>query len=67
MTATIRESATSFALIHIHPSGDPTPSQKGFEVTNQRNQTGKVIGIYIVDHIIIRINEFFSFADEGLL
>jgi DNA repair protein RadC len=26
MTLAIRESATLFALIHNHPSGDPTPS-----------------------------------------
>jgi len=67
MIPAIRESAASFALIHNHPSGDPTPSQKDFEITHRLNQTGKIIGIHMVDHIIIGGNEFFSFADEGLL
>ena len=67
MTSNIRESATSFALIHNHPSGKPTPSPKYFEVTDRLNQTKKIIGIDIVDHIIIGVNGFFSFADEGLL
>jgi len=67
MIPAIRESAASFALIHNHPSGDPTPSQKDFEITHRLNQTGKIIGIHMVDHIIIGGNGFFSFADEGLL
>jgi DNA repair protein RadC len=67
MNPTIRESTTSFALIHNHPNGDPIPSQKYFTITHRLNQAGKIIGIHIVDHIIIGIIEFLSFADEGLL
>ena len=67
MIPTIRESAASFALIHNHPSGDPTPSQQDFEITHRLNKTGKIVGIHMVDHIIIGGNGFFSFADEGLL
>jgi DNA repair protein RadC len=67
MIPAIRESAASFALIHNHPSGDPTPSQQDFEITHRLNKTGKIVGIHMVDHIIIGGNEFFSFADEGLL
>ncbi|MBT3922745.1 MAG: DNA repair protein RadC [Nitrospina sp.] len=67
MIPAIRESAASFALIHNHPSGDPTPSQADFEITHRLNKTGKIVGIHMVDHIIIGGNEFFSFADEGLL
>ncbi len=67
MIPAIRESAASFALIHNHPSGDPAPSQQDFEITHRLNKTGKIIGIHMVDHIIIGGNEFFSFADGGLL
>jgi len=67
MIPTIRESATSFSLIHNHPNGKPNPSQKYFEVTGRLNQTGNIIGTHIVDYIIIGVNGFFSFADEGLL
>ncbi|MGY8761059.1 MAG: JAB domain-containing protein [Nitrospinaceae bacterium] len=67
MTPTIRDSATSFSLIHNHQSGKPTSSQKYFGATDRLNQTGKIIGIHIVDHIIIGVNVFFSFTDEGLL
>jgi DNA repair protein RadC len=67
MIPTIRESAASFALIHNHPSGDPTPSQQDFEITHRLNKTGKIVGIHMVDHIIIGGNGFFSFGDEDLL
>ncbi len=67
MIPAIRESAASFALVHNHPSGDPSPSQKDIEITHRLNQTGKIVGIPMVDHIIIGGNGFFSFADEGLL
>ena len=59
MIPAIRESAASFALIHNHPSGDPTPSQQDFEITHRLNKTGKIVGIYMVDHIIIGGNGFF--------
>ena len=67
MNPLIRESTISFALIHNHPYGDPIPSQKYFTITHRLNQAGKIIGIHIVDHIIIGVNGFLSFADEGLL
>ncbi len=67
MIPAIKESAASFALIHNHPSGDPTPSQQDLEITHRLSKTGKIIGINMVDHIIIGGNDFFSFADEGLL
>jgi len=67
MIPAIKESAASFAVIHNHPSGDPSPSQQDMEITHRLNKTGQIIGIRMVDHIIIGDNKFFSFSDEGLL
>ena len=67
MIPAIKESVSSFELIHNHPSGDPTPSQKDLEITLRLSKTGKIIEKNMVDHIIIGGNSFFSFADEGLL
>ncbi len=67
MIPAIKESAASFAVIHNHPSGDPSPSQQDMEITHRLNKTGEIIGIKMVDHIIIGDNKFFSFSDEGLL
>ncbi|GJL78584.1 MAG: hypothetical protein NPINA01_15730 [Nitrospinaceae bacterium] len=67
MIPAIKESAASFALIHNHPSGDPSPSQQDIEITHRLNKTGQIVGIQMVDHIIIGDNKYFSFSDEGLL
>ena len=67
MIPAIRESAASFALVHNHPSGDPSPSQQDMEITHRLSKTGQIVGIRMVDHIIIGDNKYFSFSDEGLL
>jgi len=67
MIPAIRESAAKIVLIHNHPSGDPAPSQADMEVTHRVSKTGEIIGIGLVDHIIIGGNDYFSFADEGLI
>jgi DNA repair protein RadC len=67
MIPAIKESAASFAVLHNHPSGDPSPSQQDMEITHRLNKTGQIIGIKMMDHIIIGDNNFFSFSDEGLL
>ena len=42
----------------VHPVEKTTPSQKDCETTHRLNQTGKIVGFQIVDHIIINGNEF---------
>jgi DNA repair protein RadC len=67
MIPAIKESAAAIALVHNHPSGDPTPSQQDIEITHRISKTGQIIGIRLVDHIIIGGEEYYSFSDEGLL
>ncbi len=63
----IKRSAASMILIHNHPSGDPTPSQDDIEVTKRLIESGKLIGIEVIDHIIIGENEFYSMKREQLI
>ncbi len=63
----IRESAASVLFIHNHPSGDPKPSQDDIIITHRLSETGDVVGIKVLDHIIIGVDSFYSFADEGML
>lgn len=67
MIPAIKESAAFIALMHNHPSGDPTPSQADIEITHRVTKTGEIIGIKLVDHIIIGESRHYSFADEGLI
>ncbi len=45
--------AASVALVHNHPSGDPTPSPADIRVTIDLVRAGKLLQIDLVDHVII--------------
>jgi DNA repair protein RadC len=51
--------------LHNHPSGDPTPSREDIEVTKRLVESGKVIGIEMLDHIIIGEKKFVSLKEKG--
>ena len=63
----IQEAAARVLFVHNHPSGDPAPSQEDVEITRRLVQTGKIVGIRALDHVIIGTQTYFSFADQGLL
>lgn len=60
-------SASSIALFHNHPSGDPLPSPDDLLLTRRLVQAGEVMGIDVVDHIILGDGRWFSFRDASLL
>jgi DNA repair protein RadC len=49
----INQGAAAIIIMHNHPSGDPTPSTQDLEITSQIINSGKIIGIEVLDHIII--------------
>jgi DNA repair protein RadC len=40
-------------LAHNHPSGDPTPSEQDYDVTERVARAGRVLGIGLLDHIVL--------------
>lgn len=56
----IKTQALKFILVHNHPSGDTTPSQKDIEYTERIIQASKILEIQFLDHIIIGINNYLS-------
>ena len=50
--------------MHNHPTGDPTPSKEDIEVTNIIKQTGKILKIKMLDHIIIGKNRYWSYVES---
>jgi DNA repair protein RadC len=62
----ILQNASSIALMHNHPSGDPKPSSEDLQMTKRLEEAGKILGISILDHIIFG-DYFFSFKEEGLI
>ena len=63
----LENNAASVMLCHNHPSGNITPSNADKQITNNLINAGKFLEIKILDHIIIGNDNYFSFADEGLL
>jgi len=62
--------ANSVILCHNHPSGDLTPSTEDINITRRLKETGNLLGIKVLDHLIISgINqsEVYSFQAKGVL
>ena len=61
--------AAAMIFGHNHPSGDPQPSQEDRALTKRLVEAGKLLGIQVLDHVVIGdgSEQYFSFADEGML
>lgn len=49
----ITDRAASIIVAHNHPSGNNKPSDADIEITKRLQETGKLIGINLIDHIIV--------------
>lgn len=59
--------AVGLILVHNHPSGNTTPSPSDVDITKRLHHAAKILDLKILDHIIFTNEDYFSFADEGLL
>ena len=60
-------SASSIICVHNHPAGSIEPSQNDIITTNQIKESGLLLGIKLLDHIIIGKDTYYSFNDNGLI
>lgn len=63
----VRDSTAALIFLHNHPSGDPAPSREDRDCTQRLYRAGKILGIRILDHVVLGYDDYFSFADAGLL
>ena len=63
----LQKFAASIICVHNHPSANITPSTQDKKFTKELCDAGKLMEIKVLDHVIIGDNEFYSFADEGLM
>jgi DNA repair protein RadC len=63
--AAVLASASSIALFHNHPSGDPLPSAVDRIVTKKLVEAGELMSIEVIDHIILGAGRYFSFKEES--
>lgn len=59
--------AVYLILVHNHPSGDPKPSKEDIAVTKRIQESGNLIGIELLDHLVIGDHRYVSFRESGLL
>lgn len=57
--------ASSIALVHNHPSDDPTPSKEDITTTAHLARIGKILGIPLLDHIIITDKHYASLVESN--
>lgn len=66
-TGPLKDRAASVIVAHNHPSGDPRPSRKDIEATQQLIAGGILLGIPIRDHIIVSKVGYYSFKSHHML
>jgi DNA repair protein RadC len=63
----IQNSAASVILIHNHPSGQLEASKEDLKITQQLVDSGKIIDIPVLDHIILSDTSYISMREQGLI
>lgn len=64
---TLKENGSAVIVAHNHPSGNVTPSQEDRDLTTRLLQSGEILGISVLDHIIVSKNGYYSFLEHGCL
>lgn len=59
--------AAAFIAIHNHPSGNLEPSRADVELTEKLKQSGRILDLPMLDHLIVSERGYYSFADEGMM
>lgn len=63
--AAVREKSATIVCGHNHPSGDPLPSPEDNALTARLRESGKILGISLLDHVIVGKSGYYSYDEEG--
>ncbi|WP_296622568.1 DNA repair protein RadC [Marivirga sp.] len=63
----IDQMASALILAHNHPSGNRNPSDQDVRLTRKMKESGLLLDIPVLDHIIFAEDKYYSFADEAML
>ena len=62
----LKLNSAAIIVVHNHPSGDPIPSPEDVAVTRQIVQTGELLDIECLDHLVIGQGRWVSLRERGL-
>lgn len=65
--AALKSNASSIVLAHNHPSSNTKPSEADIQLTRKIKEAGKLLDIKVIDHLIITVDSYYSFSDEGVI
>jgi len=63
----LRDRAAAIVCAHNHPSGNRDPSSEDRKLTKRLRQSGDLLGIPLLDHIIFTEEGYFSFLESGII
>ena len=63
----IRQHAAAVILAHNQPSGDPRPSAEDRAITKRLLESGELLGIPVLDHVVIGGADYVSFKESGYI
>lgn len=58
-------SASYIICLHNHPSGNCLPSKEDIDITRKIKEIGVIHSIFLIDHIIIGQNNYYSFYENN--
>ena len=58
-------SASYIICLHNHPSGNCLPSKEDVDITRKIKEIGVIHSIFLIDHIIIGQNNYYSFYENN--
>ncbi len=67
MQTALTVATARIVIAHNHPSGDVNPSKKDVEFTKRLQLAGEIMGLPLLDSFVIGVNDYFSFAEQGLV
>ncbi len=62
----VRSNASALIAVHNHPSGDPTPSAQDIAITRKMVETGELLGVKVLDHLVIGRGRWVSLKERGM-
>jgi DNA repair protein RadC len=63
----IKHNAAQILVAHNHPSGSLVPSEADIKLTKRLCESGKILGVDVLDHVIVTKDAYVSMEKMGLM
>jgi DNA repair protein RadC len=63
----LTDRACAIIVAHNHPSGNIEPSKEDIDITKRLRESGEVLGIPLLDHLVFSELAYCSFVERGLI